>query len=120
MPSNRTAIGCRWVFKAKYGPDGNVEKYKARLVAKGFAQQSGINYEETFAPVVQRSSLRALLAYAASRNMIIHQMDVITAFPNGDLSEEIYIEQPEGFVSLSREHLVCKLQRSLYGIYKAE
>ena len=119
LPSNRTAIGCRWVFKAKYGPDGNVEKYKARLVAKGFAQQHGIDYEETFAPVVQRLSLRALLAYAVSRNMLIHQMDVITAFLNGDLSEEIYMEQPEGFVSPGREHLVCKLQRSLYGLKQA-
>lgn len=118
LPSDRSAIGSKWVFKAKYSPDGTVDKFKARLVAKGYAQQAGIDYDDTYSPVVHRSSLRVLLADAVEREMLIHQMDVQTAFLNGTLpdDEQIYMTQPEGFVVPGKEHLVCKLNRSLYGL----
>lgn len=82
LPPGRTAIGCKWVFKAKHDSQGKVNRFKARLVAKGYAQKYGIDYDETFSPVVRFSSIRALLAFAFQNNMIIHQMDVVTAFLN--------------------------------------
>jgi len=103
-------ISCKWVFKIKHGVDG----YKARLVARGFTQTFGIDYNETFAPVAKFVSIRCILALVAIENMGIHQMDVKTTFLNGDLEEEIYMEQPEGFTQ-EGEHLVCKLHKSLYG-----
>ena len=119
LPSNRQAIKCKWVFRAKYDSEGNIERYKARVVAKGFEQKHGIDYDETYAPVVKYPSLRALLSYAVSENMLIHQMDVVTAFLNGKLDEEIYMVQPEGFIKPGSENLVCKLNRSLYGLKQA-
>ena len=116
LPSGRKPIGCKWVFKVKYGSDGKVERFKGRLVAKGYAQQYGIDYEETFSPVVRFSSIRLLLAYAVQNDMLVHQMDVVTAFLNGKLEEEIYMEQPDGYIQPGKEHLVCKLQKSLYGL----
>ena len=98
LPSGRKPIGCRWVFKVKHGSDGKVEWSKGCLVAKGYAQKYGIDYEETFSPVVRFSSIRALLAFVVENDMLIHQMDVVTAFLNGSLEEEIYMEQPEGYV----------------------
>ena len=85
LPSDRMPVGCKWIFKVEYGNDGNVEQFKARVVAKGYAQKYGIDYEETFSPVVQFSSIRTLLAYAVQNEMLIHQMDVVTAFLNGKL-----------------------------------
>ena len=93
--------------------------YKARLVARGFSQIEGVDFEETFAPVVKFTSIRVLLAYTAINNLELHQMDVKTAFLNGDLEEEIYMEQPEGFVSEGNEDLVCRLLKSLYGLKQA-
>ena len=119
LPSNRQAIKCKWVFRAKYDSEGNIERYKARVVAKGFEQKHGIDYDETYAPVVKYPSLRALLSYSVSENMLIHQMDVVTAFLNGKLDEEIYMVQPEGFIKPGSENLVCKLNRSLYGLKQA-
>ena len=116
LPSDRKPIGCKWVFKVKHGSDGKVERFKGRLVAKGYAQKYGIDYDETFSPVVQFSSIRALTALAVQNDMLIHQMDVVTAFLNGKLDEEIYMEQPEGYVQPGKENLVCKLKKSLYGL----
>ena len=93
LPKNRKAIGCKWVFKVKFGSDGKVERFKGRLVAKGYAQKHGIDYEETFSPVVQFSSIRSLLAFAVQNEMLIHQMDVVSAFLNGKLDEEIWSNQ---------------------------
>ncbi len=102
LPPNKTAIGCKWVFKMKYGDeygdDGSVARYKGRLVAKGYSQKYGVDYEETFAPVVRFSSIRALLAFAVQNDMLVHQMDVQTAFLNGTLEEEIFMQQPEGYI----------------------
>ena len=119
LPEGRETIGCKWVFKVKCKSDGEIDRFKARLVAKGYAQQYGIDYEETFSPVVRFSSIRSLLAFAVQKNMYVHQMDVVTAFLNGELDEDIYMDQPEGYELAGNEHLVCKLKRSLYGLKQA-
>ena len=116
LPPGRKAIGCKWVFKLKHDVDGRVERFNARLVAKGYAQKYGIDYDEIFSPVVRFSSVRLLLAFAVQHDFLIHQMDVQTAFLNGKLDEEIYMQQPEGYVKPGEEHLACKLERSLYGL----
>ena len=116
LPPGRTAIGCKWVFKTKHKSDGTVERYKGRLVAKGYAQQHGVDYNEVFSPVVRFASIRTLLAYGIQKGMKIHQMDVVTAFLNGKLTEDVYMTQPEGFTVRGKEHLVCKLQKSIYGL----
>jgi hypothetical protein len=116
LPEGRTPIGSKWVFKVKYDSEGGVERFKGRLVAKGFAQKYGVDYQDTYAPVVRFSTIRTLLAFAIQHNMTIHQMDVVTAFLNGSLEEEIYMDQPEGYVQLGQEHLVCRLKKSLYGL----
>jgi len=113
LPSDRKTIACKWVFKVKYDYQGRVEHFKGRLVAKGYAQKYGMNYDETFSPVVRFSSIRALLAYAVQNYML---KDVGTAFLNGKLDEEIYMEQPDGCIQSGQEHLVCKLQKPLYGL----
>jgi hypothetical protein len=99
--------------------DGSVDRYKARLCAKGYSQQQGIDYTETFAPVAKFSSIRSLLALAAHYDLEVHQMDVKTAFLNGDLEEDIYMVQPEGFIVKGKETWVCKLNKSLYGLKQA-
>jgi len=115
-PVDREVIGCKWVFKVKYDNDGKIDRFKGRLVAKGYAQQYGIDYDETFSPVVKFSSVRTLIAFAVQNDMLLHQMDVVTAFLNGLLEEEILMHQPEGYTKGGSEHLVCKLEKSLYGL----
>ncbi|GJU60052.1 zinc finger, CCHC-type containing protein [Tanacetum coccineum] len=96
--------------------DGTIDKFKTRLVIQGFRQKEGIDYLDTYAPVARITTIRLLLALAAIHNLVIHQMDVKTAFLNGDLDEEVYMKQPEGFVIPGNEHKVCKLVKSLYGL----
>lgn len=115
LPAGRRAIGCRWVFTIK--DTSSPPLYKARLVAQGFRQIHGIDYGETFSPVVRYESIRVLFALAAQFGLAIHQMDVTTAFLNGDLDEEIYMQVPDG-VSAS-PGMVCKLNKSLYGLKQA-
>ncbi|CAK9800955.1 Retrovirus-related Pol polyprotein from transposon TNT 1-94 [Anthophora plagiata] len=115
-PANQNVIGCRWVLRTKYNADGTVERRKARLVAKGYAQQPGVDFEETFAPVVRLSSIRAIVATAAQLNLKLYQLDIVMAYINGDLNEDVFMEQPEGFTKPGEKDLVCKLQRSLYGL----
>ena len=92
-------IGCKWISKRKIGADGKVDTYKARLVAKGFRQREGIDYEETFSPVAMLKSIRILLVIAAHYDYEVWQMDVKTAFLNGFIEENIFMEQPKGFES---------------------
>ena len=91
-------MGCKWVFRKKLRPDGSIEKFKARLVAKGFKQREGLDYFDTYSPVARTTTIRVLIALASAFSLEIHQMDVKTAFLNGDLEEEIYMEQPESFI----------------------
>jgi len=104
------------VFKIKQGVNGEVERYKAKLVARGFTQTYKVDYNETFAPVTKFTSICCILALTALEDMEIHQMDVKTTFLNGELEEEIYTEQPQGFVHQGGEHFVCKLHKTLYGL----
>ena len=112
-------IGCKWIFKRKRGIDGKVETFKARLVAKGYTQKEGVDYEETFLPVVMLKSIHILLSIATCLNYEIWKMDVKTAFLNGYLEENIYMMQPEGFVTKGQQQKVCKLLRSIYGLKEA-
>ena len=116
LPNGRNAVGCKWVFKKKSDAEGNVERYKARLVAQGFAQRYGQDYDETFCPVVRFESVRTVIALAAKYGLKLHQMDITTAFLNGDLKESIYMKQPEGYTVKGKEKFVCKLKKSLYGL----
>ena len=121
LPPGRKAIGCRWVFRSKHDKNGVLERRKARCVAKGYTQEKDIDYQETFAPVMRLDSLRILLALVANWDYELEQMDVTTAFLNGKLEDELYMEQPEGYVKVG-EHgrkLVCRLKKSLYGIKQA-
>ena len=93
---------------------GNVERYIARLVAKGYTQKDGIDYKETFSPVSKKDSLRIIMALVAHYDLELHQMDVKIAFLNGDLEEEVSMDQPQGFETTRKESLVCKLKKSIY------
>ena len=115
-PKDKNVITNRWVLKKKLKSNGQVDKYKARLVARGCSQQKGIDYAETFAPVVKYSSVRALLSVAAAKDLEIFQFDVKTAFLQGELQEEIYMEQPSDFETSDK---MCLLKKSLYGLKQA-
>lgn len=117
LPAGRKPISCKWIFKVKPGANGEPDRYKARLVARGFTQRYGYDYTETYAPVARLNTLRAVLAVANQQRLLVHQMDVRTAFLNGQLKEEIYMVQPEGFQQ--GNGLVCRLNRSIYGLKQA-
>ncbi|KAL0439387.1 UNVERIFIED_CONTAM: Retrovirus-related Pol polyprotein from transposon TNT 1-94 [Sesamum latifolium] len=118
-PKGARPVGCKWVYKRKLGADGEVMAFKARLVAKGYTQQPGVDFEETYSPVAIAKSIRILLAIAAWYDYEIWQMDVKTAFLNGFVEEEIFIDQPEGFTTVGEEQKVCCLHRSIYGLKQA-
>ncbi|KAM0988113.1 hypothetical protein ACFX13_012331 [Malus domestica] len=98
LPPGSKPIGHKWILKKKLKADGTIDKFKARLVAKGYRQKEGLGYFDTYSPVSRITSIRTLIAIAAVYNFDIHQMNVKTTFLNGELDEEIYMEQPEGFV----------------------
>mgnify|MGYP003702259905 CR=1 FL=1 len=112
-PSSKP-LGYKWIFKRKMKADGSIDKYKARLVVKGYRQKEGLDYLDTYSPVTRITSIHMLIDIAALLNLELHQIDVKTAFLNGDLNEESYMEQPEGFVVPGQEKKVCRLVISLY------
>jgi hypothetical protein len=118
-PSTKNIVGCKWVYKLKYNSDGTISRYKARLVAKGFHQQYGVDFAETFSPVVKPPTVRLILSLAVSLNWPLRQLDVKNAFLHGTLKEEVYMVQPQGYTDPSHPSHVCKLLKSIYGLKQA-
>jgi hypothetical protein len=116
LPPGVVPIDLKWVFKLKRDSAGVILRFKARIVARGFQQQEGVNYWDTYAPVTKYTTMRALLAKAAHEDMEVHQMDITTAFLNGELEEEVYCSQPPGFADGPR---VCLLLKAIYGLKQA-
>ncbi|GJV62059.1 retrovirus-related pol polyprotein from transposon TNT 1-94 [Tanacetum coccineum] len=118
-PDKAFVITLKWIYKVKLDELGGILKNKARLVARGYRQEEGIDFEESFAPVARLEAIRIFLAFAAHMNMVIYQMDVKTAFLNGNLREEVYVSQPDGFVDPDKPNYVYKLKKALYGLKQA-
>ncbi|KAL5794298.1 hypothetical protein ACOSP7_002892 [Xanthoceras sorbifolium] len=118
-PKRRKVIGVKWVYRIKLNADGSINKCKARLVVKGYAQIFGVDYSDTFAPVARLDTIRMLLSIAAQISWKVLQLDVKSAFLNGILQEEIYVEQPNGFVVQGEEDKVYLLKKALYGLKQA-
>eukprot|EP00250_Pteridium_aquilinum_P019822 c24589_g1_i1 orf=892-4791(+) len=116
QPRDREPISCKWVLRKKLRPDGTIARFKARLVARGFSQVPGLDYHETFSPVLRMASIRILFALVAALDLELHHLDVQTAFLHGDLPDDIYMEQPPHYISKENPTFVCKLHRSLYGL----
>ena len=116
LPKGRKPFTCKWVFKAKTDADGEVERYKAQLVAQGFLQKFGTDYNETCGPLVRLEAIRTLIAMSVQLCLKFHQVDITTAFLSVNLKEEVYMRQPEEFVSPGQKHLVCRLNKSIYGL----
>nr|GFC11850.1 retrovirus-related Pol polyprotein from transposon TNT 1-94 [Tanacetum cinerariifolium] len=112
-------ITLKWIYKVKLDELGGILKNKARLVARGYRQEEGIDFEESFAPVAILEAIRIFLAYDAHKNMVVYHMDVKTAFLNGNLREEVYVSQPDGFVDQDNPNHVYKLKKALYGLNQA-
>ncbi|KAG8474566.1 hypothetical protein CXB51_031309 [Gossypium anomalum] len=121
LPAHRITVGCKWIFKVKKKADGNVDRYKARLVAKGFSQHAGIDFRDTFSPVLRAITIITILAVAIMKGWKLRQVDVNNAFLNGELTEDIFMDQPPGFEVLGADgqKLVCKLNKALYGLRQA-
>ena len=115
-PSHQSVIGTKWVFRNKMNEDGIVTKNKVRLVTQGYSQEEGIDFEETFAPVARLEAIKILLAFAVSQSVKLFQMDVKSAFLNGYIKEEVYVEQPPGFEDHKHPDHVFKLTKILYGL----
>src|SRR3954469_1980747 len=115
-PPRANVITGKWVFRVKTRPDGSLERYKARWMVRGFHQRAGMDFTDTFAPVVKLGTIRAVLQLAASRTWPVHQLDVSNAFLHGHLDEQVFCQQPTGFVDTDHPDHVCLLFRSLYGL----
>jgi hypothetical protein len=118
-PPSKNIVGCKWVYKLKYHSDGTLARHKARLVAKGFHQQHGVDFDETFSPVVKAPTVRLILSLAVSLGWSLRQLDVKNAFLHGSLKEEVYMTQPQGFIDPQHPSHVCKLLKSIYGLKQA-
>ena len=114
-PSGANVVTSKWIFKHKHHSDGSLARHKARWVVRGFSQQHGVDYDETFSPVVKPATIRTILSIATSRHWPIHKLDVKNAFLHGHLDETVYCQQPPGFVDPACSDYVCLLQKSLYG-----
>jgi hypothetical protein len=119
VPDDKDVISVKWIYKTKQDAEGKVQKYKARLVARGFTQQPGIDFNETFAPVACMDTVRTVLAIVAQYKWPVYQMDVKSTFLNGNLEEEVYVEQPQGYEVPGQEDKVYRLKKALYGLKKA-
>ena len=116
LPFGKSPVGCRWVYTIKVGLDGHVDRLKAHLVAKGYTQVYGSDYGDTFSPIAKIASVRLLLSTAAMCSWPLYQLDIKNVFLHGDLAEEVYMEQPPGFVAQGKSGLVCRLRLSLYDL----
>jgi hypothetical protein len=115
----KNIIGSKWIFKNKLNEQGQVVRNKEILVCKGYAQIEGLDFDETFAAVARLEAIIILLAYACHKRFKVYQMDAKSSFLNGDLNEEVYMEQPKGFELFDNPDLVCKLKKYLYGLKQA-
>ena len=115
-PIDANVVSCKWVYSLKYNPDGSIARYKARLVARGFSQAYGLDYHETFSPVARLSSIRVLFSIALDQSWPLHQLDVSNAFLYGDLDEQVFMEQPPGYVAQGESSEVCLLKKAIYGL----
>ena len=118
-PANKNVIGTKWIFKNKMNEKGQIVRNKARLVCKGYAHIEGQDFDKTFAPVARMEAIKMFLAYACHKNFKVYQMNVKSAFLNGNLEEEVYMEQPEGFSLTDKSDYVCKFKKALYGLKQA-
>ena len=119
LPKGKRALRNKWVYKVKSREVDSSPRYKARIVVKRFQQKRGVDFGEIFAPVVKMTSIQTVLSIAASMDLEIEQLDVKTTFLHGQLDEEIYMDQPEGFMEKGKENLLCRLKKSLYGLKQA-
>lgn len=118
-PSGANIVTGKWIFKHKHHSDGSLACHKARWVVRGYSQRPGVDYDETFSPIIKPTTIRVVLSLAVSRDWPIHQLDVKNAFVHGHLDETVYCQQPSGFVDSSAPDHVCLLQKSLYGLKQA-
>ena len=118
IPKDKNVLPGKWVYRVKYGPDGQVDKYKARYAVKGFARVEGLDYFETYTPTCKPETFRTLLAIATQKDLELGQMDVKSAYLHSATEEEIYLDQPQGFVKQGEQGqtLVCTLNKSIYGL----
>ena len=115
-PIDANVVSCKWVYSLKYNPDGSIARYKARLVARGFSQAYGLDYHETFSPVARLSFIRVLFSIALDQSWPLHQLDVSNAFLYDDLDEQVFMEQPPGYVAQGESSEVCLLKKAIYGL----
>ena len=121
LPKGCKRVGCKWVFKTKRDchSNGNIERHKARLIAKGFTQKDDFDYKNTFSLVSKKDFLRIIMALVAYYDLELHQINVKTDFLNGNLEEKVYMDQPKDFPIEGKEHMVCKLKKSIYRLKQA-